>query len=583
MLNKKSKKRLSLLFLCFSAMLYCPHPAWIDGDILSPSSKITNLTLKRHCIVSRLSPTLKAIENFYKQSPNALHALYQNALSTTYNHALFRELQLEIQLTKSLYPFFDFYLKYQQYHAIEEDTLNKQLLIFITHAINFLNKELTAQNKKPLNIKPLDHEKLLAASVSEIVFRFYFLKRIESILKEKRYCLKSVKRKSIHSDQFDHPCIRNCIQEMQVKKTTHSFMKLYRDIESYNFLDDLLLIQEFLIVLTLLYESDSTEKKIDVDQLKQLPIKELLDYINALELNLPFSHLFKHAKEISQKYEARTIKTTIESEFALTENQFCSLVLRRYYLINRFSDVDHQFISQKISTLTLQTSVRPLLVEWKKFKRYFFLNDQLSIDEVGEELFLVAAPEDIPFCQDSVERTHSLQTEPSGPLSDVKPFIGIDEIVLRWYHIKRLQNAFIKISLFENEKTLFKTPKPILNHSVTQKCLKAICRIDSVKPFVELTKRFNSYYYIADELFLKEFLILSTYCKKNLLENLHHRVGIKKKNYNHMSVNEILDEIDKLTEKIAAAEERQKQLSWKNYLQHFWLLKKLQKLYSFFI
>jgi hypothetical protein len=521
---------LAIVPLFFSTILSGYHPSWAEGEVTHASSEVTNRTLRRHHILSRITGHVDMLQKASLLNPLLPDQFYHDVSLIDLNNPLLQSTEREIERLHNLTPVFQLFYRYSNYKFIEDETIDHELLKLVDYITNFFLEAPTTseKTKESLLLSRFDKDELLQADDTEIIFRFYFQKRVEFAIHHiVQHVDPNRSVKELFSNAvFKQAKINECIERIKASKNIKSYLELCEAIEHYYYLDNFSLQHEFLLLTSLLIEVlQKSPNAVDFDfaSLKKKSIRELLDSLNSLEQksNLTLVPPTIDSNNLSDRsYDDIALKDILALEFNSSEIEFNKRVFRRYYFIERLSFIDDFPLIEK-SPKELTQKIRPLISDWKNFKRYMFLSDQLLVDDFAQELFLVTDVDDKNPDHAGLSDAFFGKKELAYSLSDIEEFVGIDNVVIRFYIIKRLENSIKKMALFQDVTLVFAEEDLIgFTHPIVQDCLKQIQLSNSITPLLLLSKDLESYFYIGDEQFLREYLILMTQSETNLFETL---------------------------------------------------------------
>lgn len=343
------------------------------------------------------------------------------------------------------------------------------------------------------------------------------------------------------------------------------------------------------------------------------------------------------------------LQDVLFKEHGLDNNQFCNYVYRRFYFVKRlhntmllFLDVEDRIkkkdykhteldsmfnftpsitftdmrIQRSIDLMTQKRSLKPLFMIWDDFTSYKSIKDQLFVEEFTKEVFIISrnmlitlASHDefvvvppirlhVPLeellndidimtkmiYQLQVKKT-SLTYEHNARIVDLHTFAHIDDVMMRYYLIKRLKYAINQLDFHSYHKPFIKQKIAITwHHPHIITCIHVMEQSATLDPLYDLWDDVLQYKYIQDDLFMHEFaqLILVTYTDLLTYYNEHQESSHKDalsaalelyQLIDKLPLNEILDIIDIITHDLPPLLEKYEfdtDMSWQAWLRKYW-------------
>lgn len=283
-----------------------------------------------------------------------------------------------------------------------------------------------------------------------------------------------------------------------------------------------------------------------------------------LSLLLVFTfHLHTEPKPLLQ------IKDIVTEEFGISPAAFTNYVFRRFYFIRRLEnaiEVLFQYNKNRASNFTpdnhhLYTgqrargrSLRPLFMVWGDFISYKDLLDQVLVEDFTKEVFVVSSSYfdayevDNPSLNYSAVENFILRSsketnqddetsslvlfEGESPLqeevsldeitrvADLAPFICVDEVVERFYHIQRTKQAFqalrklesvglVRIpSSYHREENFLSYAGQQYHDATVITTIQLLCTKGNILPLTSLWASLSRYKLVRNREVMQEFSVL---------------------------------------------------------------------------
>jgi hypothetical protein len=183
--------------------------------------------------------------------------------------------------------------------------------------------------------------------------------------------------------------------------------------------------------------------------------------------------------------------------------------------------------------------------------------------------------------------------------ADLKPFAHIDDVMLRFYHLKRLSRPMGWLQKLQKKRYRYTAPNSVnkgrsifvdgaVNFTKKQivSCIKVMEQVGHVDPLIQLLHEVKYYKFIQDKDFDRELLMLLFITYKNIVFDLvvtgkkeTRSVSLEKiieiyERVEALPLEEILDTIDLLSDEIPELMEKYEadsELTWMQWVKKNWL------------
>ena len=343
------------------------------------------------------------------------------------------------------------------------------------------------------------------------------------------------------------------------------------------------------------------------------------------------------------------LQELLKKEHGLNGDQFCNYVYRRYYFVKRlhntmllFLDVEDRInknsyktvqldslfdfaetiafqdvrIQRSVDVMQQKRSLKPLFMIWEDFTGYKSIKDQIFVEEFTKEVFIISRNmlitlaahdefvvvppirinpsteqllNDIDTITDIIRSlsfgaAHLQETDKLREV-DLHTFAHIDEVMMRYYVVKRLKNACTQLGELEYCPPVAKKNCTIVwHHPHIISYMHIMEQAQSIQPLIELWDDVLQYKYVQDDLFMHEFaqLVLCTYADILAYYQQKHSPASKDaistalqlyQLIDKLPLNEILDVIDILTHDLPPLLEKYEfdsDISWRAWLRKYW-------------
>jgi hypothetical protein len=419
-------------FLCALGLLIFTSPTWTQNtqETIEISER-TDQVNARFYFVERLTNTIQSLYRLHTvcklEIPNEIITSLKKL--KPFENTLVQKHFNDLITTKSLQPLFVCWQQIITYKHISDPVLSREFSQLVHTVIH----KLVLHSKSPeiVRLKQLsqDTEDPLI-STHHVCFRFYLLKRLMHVPElfnvHHNEILDSLPMDLI----FIHPRTAECYATMQTSLSIKPIEKLLEEIRQYRFIDDTLLIHEFLrlvfITLATIKQEHQNAPQIthSFEHVTSFSITELLEAID-IKINE-----IKHIPE----GKAKSIPLFIEETFDFSPNCFANYVYRRYYFIHRlerimglFQEINrsmqlnassvsvhmnecphppfnpetifnfqnsfpfkHNKIKESIHNMEHEHNLKPLFLVWDEFITYKSVEDQLFVEEFTKEIFVIS-------------------------------------------------------------------------------------------------------------------------------------------------------------------------------------------------
>ncbi len=353
------------------------------------------------------------------------------------------------------------------------------------------------------------------------------------------------------------------------------------------------------------------------------------------------------SESLSTSHE--NVQQLIREEHDLDGNQFCNYVYRRYYFVKRlhntmllFLDIEDRIkkngyknkqldelfdfteyntfndmrVQRSIDVMKQKRSLKPLFMIWDDFTGYKSIKDQIFVEEFTKEVFIISRNmlitlaahdefvvvppvrmnasceqllNDIDTITEMLYAFHHQGTitrsYTNDRVVDLHTFAHIDDVMMRYYVIKRLKDACTQLGLHEYHVPILKQKYPMnWHHPRIVSCIHVTEQSASFEPLIELWDDVLQYKFVQDDLFMHEFaqLVLITYT--DLLTYYNEQQPAPHKDalsaalelyqlIDKLPLNEILDVIDIITHDLPPLLEKYEfdsDLTWQMWLRKYW-------------
>lgn len=480
---------------------YSLHPSWIVEDEPRPLSSFSCSVLRRYYYIQRCTSLMRIVTFLYYHTPSKVHQLFYDLTVQSHQESPVYSAISRVYEEKKIDAFSDLWQAFTGYRYLSDACIDNHMFT----VLNYLVSQEIKSDSTP--------------SLEAIIFRFYFLKKTEHLFRhmlEAPNLLIGGYIASAHIAMFQHAEIRECLRSLATEKTVQPFLTLYKKICAYDYIEDGSFYKEFLM-LTLL-------------------VIQLIHRDSCQDNKQPMSFSCETA------YREHTISSLIYHDLGMSTDYFIQSVLRRMYCINRLS-CSYECDNNPPAYRSI-ASVRPLAMMWLDFVRYMHLDSQLLVDPIIKELFLIMN-ESRMIEVDTIMRPPVLLPRPlvSYELHDVKPFVSADDVVRRFYYVNRLKRAVSLVKSCESYVNFDFSACECITHPVIRDCISSLAQSNNTQPFNLLACKFDAYYYIADEQFEFDYLVLVYYlCHHLLVQQKEKQNGMIK--VSCVTTHELLNAID---------------------------------------
>ena len=451
---------------------------------------------------------------------------------------------------------------------------------------------------------------------------------------------------------FNDQVIAGYFDLLQQEKQLDPLMQLIGQFQSFDFIKSPVFIKEFLILLCIAYkdlilENKSTNRSTEtVEKLHELSLEELLHVIDTINekygkkpsakkgsSKIPLRHPpsprlqrdlrgyggLRSPKGILERTPQKScsISTLIEDQYKVSPDAFTNLVFHRYYYIKRLEDVVKTLLklteqdtpnnhrsSVKKTTLLL----KPFAMAWEDFIAYKDICDQQLIDDFTKEIFFLSqkiSHTSLAHHYGQILQTFLSKQKSSADqldlMSDFKPSIETNNVISRFYLIKRLEPILTRLNfLYENNllhlgcTSTTTGSDPCLQHLIITKApikemIHKIYSIHSFKPVFTMWNGISHYKYIQDAEICSEFARFITHLLHSTATHLrgtcYKEIFIEGKKFlpldqlHDMPLEDILNLLDLLVEELPLflkENEIGSNINWKEWLKKYWLIAPLK-------
>jgi len=428
----RSKLIYKIPFLCALAPLIFTSQSWTKNTQETIEiSELTDQVHARFYFIERLTKTMQSLYRLHTdcklEIPTEVIANLKKL--KPFENSLVQKYCNDVITTKSLQPLFVCWEQIITYKHIEDPLLSIEFSQLVHTLIHKLVVHSKSPEIVPLKELPQEAEGPLI-STHHVSFRFYLLKRLTHIPELCNVHQNEILRSLPMDLVFIHPRAIECYAHMQKSLSIKPVEKLFEEVQQYRFIDDTLLIHEFLqlifITLATIKQEHHNAPKLphSFEHVTSFSLTELLEAID-IEIN--------EIKHISES-KAKSVPLFIEEIFDFSPNCFANYVYRRYYFIHRlerimglFQEINrsmqlnspsdsfhppacpqscfdpktlfdfqnsfpfkHSKIKESIHNMEHAHNLKPLFSVWDEFITYKSIEDQLFVEEFTKEIFVIS-------------------------------------------------------------------------------------------------------------------------------------------------------------------------------------------------
>jgi len=499
--------------LLFISVLHGQHPSWTVEDKQEELNCFSKYILNRYYLVKCLKVPVEHIKKKYYINKKVFLASLVNLPNVSLKNEKSVNCWRKLKDGKGFEDFLFLLAQFLFFDAIECGEFQQDIVSMILHIYQ------TTIDKDSLVISHLkDANDSLAVHNSQkniaIVFRFYFLKKIErayNFLEKVNEKLLDINPMIQIDSFFKNSFIQSCFQEVVNSRNMNSFFKCYDHISHYNDLYDVSLYKEFLLFIFFLIQSvhGSSYKSLS-SIMNQDSINAIENSIDAL-LNGYDIPIFKKRMGVAGlNINSSSFEHIITNELRIeSQSNFIMYVWRRYYYINRL------MLPTIESLFGYRSVMSPLMKNWTSFKKYSSLKSQLLIDHLSQEVF-VLNEDDLG----GISKNDAVMYKLIGnqvvdgvirnEISDCRFFVSINKILLRFYHIKYLKPMVVFLKNHCSLKEIFLSNEELLN--IKESALKDMSiDVPSEKQITVILDTFNKikrYKHIDDVKYIYDYAFL---------------------------------------------------------------------------
>jgi hypothetical protein len=409
-----------------------PSNSWTQNtQEIIEISELTDQVNARFYFIERLTKTIQSLYRLHTVCKLEIPDEIITSLKKLkpFENSLVQQYCNDLIITKSLQPLFVCWQQIITYKHISAPALS----IEFSQLIHFVIHKLVLHSKSPeiLHLKQLPQDaEVPLISTHHVCFRFYLLKRLTHVPELFNAHHKEILETFPMNLVFIHSRAAECYAQMQESLSIKPLEKLFEEIQQYRFIDDTLLIHEFLqlvfITLATIKQEHQAAHQLShsFEHVASFSITELLEAID-IKINE-----IKHIPE----GKAKSIPLFIEETFDFSPNCFANYVYRRYYFIHRlerimglFQEINrsmqlnpsniaplingysqrplnpetifnfqnsfpfkHNKIKESIHNMEHEQNLKPLFSVWDEFITYKSVEDQLFVEEFTKEIFVIS-------------------------------------------------------------------------------------------------------------------------------------------------------------------------------------------------
>lgn len=460
----------------FSDAMAAYHPSLTIEEHMPSMSFFSEQVIRRYYIIQHFALRMQIVSSVFAHSQAFFDLFISECSSIQFRSNFIQEVLGSLKQAETIEPFFQAWHIYMAYSYIEDVSLNDDMWICLDCMMRSAQAINSGSQKAIVNYTS---ESLEKSSMLAIIFRFYFLKKIEHSVRRLRRVSFSHMYSPLFFDNattlFRHPLVQSCIKTMIKQRTLKPFFSLYSTLSSYDHLMDTRLYRDFAMLTLFILNMSHTES--------------IHSYV--------------------QKKEIDSLEDFIQHDLGLNKEQCITYIIRRMYHINRLlcaecSIAPHEYY--------IKNALRPLLFSWIEFSHYGHLKDQLLVDSLAQELYLLSNYED-GISQGNIA-TFIVSTQLlikdmiAQDTVDVDPYAHIDTIIERLYYIYRVENIVQKIVPLVQRKSIISGYELLFSHNKMVQCYQEMLEQSSIKPYVFIRNIFEAYYYISDAQFTREYIYM---------------------------------------------------------------------------
>ncbi len=630
------KKYLILLFCAV-----CTIQAWDDRDEVIEISPLTNQVHQRFYFIARLEKTIQELFHLHTDHhlhlPHATISFFKTVPGFENMHIL--ECVKGIIKEKNLSPLFACWQTIVTYKYIDDDELTNEFsqLIYLILQQLIIAKKINTQTLESLSNREIINPESITHQVS---FRFYLLKRLTKT-RENRSLIEQpiVLPEYLH---FAHEKTFNCYQKILETQSIKPLLDLFEIIEQYRYINNSSFIQEFLqliFVTEVCIREQNSDLPIDPHSFEHIASLTATELLEAIDIELSKQDQNKREAYIllEENFDFSP------NHFAHYVYRRFYFIQRLERIISLFKEVErnlksdlfdfdesfafkHTRIQESIRTMQREHSLKPLFAVWDDFVTYKSIEDQLFVEEFTKEIFVLSrnmllctgvCARHLPQLRTTIglpaqklldiidlyleqfmehtatETPYHLQTTIT-PLRvpDLQTNVHINDVILRFYHIQRLGIIFWLLNEIQEKSipvklTYSKTLHGVLidskyefTHEHIVSMIKIIEQTDSIEPLMGLLQGIQHYKYIDDQIFTREYLLLTLITLQHLkinYRNIHLPIlsnsDNRTSNDDSIPLDRILDALDLLAKELPELLEKyelQGTLPWTDWFKKYW-------------
>lgn len=319
-------------------------------------------------------------------------------------------------------------------------------------------------------------------------------------------------------------------------------------------------------------------------------------------------------------YFVKRLTTTmllfLDVEDRINKNKYKKIQLDSLFDFNDTAQFKDMRIQRSVDGMQQKRSLKPLFMIWEEFHSYTSIKDQIFVEEFTKEVFIISRNmlitlaahdefvvvppiratataeqllNDIDFMTDMIYKLENnlpiddLQAMQQHRDVDLHTFAHINDVMMRYYVIKRLKNAcsHLPIIAYYNPRM---SKNITWHHPLIVSCVHVMEQSRAVDPLIELWDDVLQYKYVQDDLFMHEFaqLVLviyanamNEYAQKNtsLTKNALSTAIAVYQVIDKLPLQEILDVIDIITHDLPPLLEKYEfdsDISWRAWFRKYW-------------
>lgn len=278
----------------------------------------------------------------------------------------------------------------------------------------------------------------------------------------------------------------------------------------------------------------------------------------------------------------------------------------------------HTRIQESIRTMEHEHNLKPLFSVWDDFIAYKSIEDQLFVEEFTKEIFVISrnmlicsgicvqpsldlrSAIGLPaqqlldvidmYTEQFLEHTPNHNTPHLETvitplrMPDLQQTVHIDDVILRFYHVQRLGIIFwllneiqakgiqLKLNYSNTSDGVLIDNEYRFTHEHIVSSIKIMEQTNSIEPLMGLMQGIQRYKYIDDEIFTREYLMLTLLTLRHL--KLSHKPLMRTDaKIDDLPLEKILEALDIIAQELPGLLEKYEftgTMSWKEWFKKYW-------------